>query len=224
MTKFKEGDKFIPHKPKEDNPDLSWVEEMDIYDGKTQIVHGISDNGWIEAEECFWYFHPDWCEKVEGNQSVETNEKVEENHIPEVGNMVGSSEIPNGQEHIVEANKMVDWEQRRYELAKTSMHSILSNSDILNCAMSKGVSNHRLTIIVCQNAIIMADDMIKQLKGQQNTDNSIVGNNDKEKGLSDLRTILLKIETYIELQNGVTKGQLQELWNSVSNAIDKLEK
>lgn len=56
-------------------------------------------------------------------------------------------------EPIVEDN--IDWEQRRYELAKSAMHGILSNSRL------EGIDANK-------EAILFADDMIKQLKEKQN--------------------------------------------------------
>ena len=112
MTKFKAGDKFIPRKPKEEYPDIAWVGSMDEYDGKIQIVERIKGKYLIAKSK--WCFHPDWCEKVE------------DTHIPDVGEIVGSLELPNNQDHIVEANKMIDWEQRRYELAKDFMAAIIT--------------------------------------------------------------------------------------------------
>lgn len=168
MTKFKAGDKFIPHKPKEDNPDLSWVEEMDIYDGKTQIVERIKGKYLITESE--WYFHPDWCEKVEDNQSVETNEMVADNHVPEVGKMVDSSEIPNNHEHIVEANKMIDWEQREWDASVASMQAIstaiFSNREAASTMLKRAQSENLDTMeLIMKISIENAKELVKQLKG-----------------------------------------------------------
>ena len=73
--------------------------------------------------------------------------------------------IPLSANHVPEVRKTIDWEQRRYELAKAAMQSIVTNSSMLNLVASKGErSMVDWTVIVCQNAIIMADEMIKQLK------------------------------------------------------------
>lgn len=157
MTKFKKGDKFIPRKPKANTTILAWPPEMDIYDGATLEVSDINV-GCLKARESIWLFHPNWCEKVEENQSVEASEMVAENHIPEVRKMVESSEIPNNQEHIVEANKMIDWEQRRYELAKQ-----LIAAQVNGIYVSQVSWDYQGEV---KAAIECADEMIKQLKEQ----------------------------------------------------------
>lgn len=199
MAKFKKGDKFIPYKPKEYASKLEWLPEMDKYDGKELVVAGIDYFGNIQAESNGYAYHPDWCEKVE------------DNHIPDVGKIVGSSEIPNnhestpkveemvydtknlGFEIIVNArgekemiitdyelfnkgfrkeleksreirpsiekpipDKLIDWEQRRYELAKEVMLI-----DVSNC-FAKGKFLDIAEAV--KYAIICADEMIKQLK------------------------------------------------------------
>ena len=135
MTKLKVGDRFIPRKPKDTSQSPMWDRTMDKLDGCALTFARYKLDGTLLSKEYpFYAFHPGWCEKVE------------ENHIPDVG-------------------KMVDWEQRRYELAKAAMQSIVTNSSMLNLVASKGErSMVDWTVIVCQNAIIMADEMIKQLK------------------------------------------------------------
>lgn len=146
MTVFKKGDRFIPRKPKENNTGLIWRESMDKYDGvELTVVEFTPVSGYIRSNEGY-IFHPDWCEKVE------------ENHIPEVRKMVDSSETPNGQEHIVEANKMIDWEQRRYELAKEFMTAITSG--FVSAQVGWSFED------AIKDSITFADEMIKQLKGQ----------------------------------------------------------
>lgn len=157
MTKFKVGDKFIPRMTKTNAAE--WNRHMKLHDGETLIVEQITTDGYIRPKDfgvCL--FHPDWCEKVEENQSVETNEMVAENHIPEVRKMVDSSEISNNQEHIVEANKMIDWEQRRYELAKDFMAAIITG---LITTKADWVDVGKVG-----SPIDLADEMIKQLKEQ----------------------------------------------------------
>ena len=88
MTKFKVGDKFIPHKPKNNSGD-GWLSEMDEYDGKVLTVSGIGYADVLEVKETDFVFDSDWCEKVE--------------------------------EHIPAVEKTIDWEQRRYEIAKDFM-------------------------------------------------------------------------------------------------------
>lgn len=84
---FKKGDRFTPHKPKDVNEYPLWQPCMDLLNGKTLVIENITSNGEISAECCL--FHPDWCEKVEENQSVETNEMVESSErAPEVGKTI----------------------------------------------------------------------------------------------------------------------------------------
>ena len=64
-TKFKVGDKFIPHKPKDSREYPCWATGMDKYNGKTLTVSTIRFDGILETEGCKWYFNPSWCTKVE---------------------------------------------------------------------------------------------------------------------------------------------------------------
>ena len=128
MTKFKVGDKFIPRKPKKNNTGLIWRESMDKYDGKELTVDGIDDFGRIQAEESGFMFHPGWCEKVEYS------------------------------DHIHDLRKTIDWEQRKYELAKD-----------FGCAAIIGYINSNTDWqpdIEAKKAVKQADEMIKQLKEQ----------------------------------------------------------
>lgn len=65
-TKFKVGDKFIPHKPENENGHLLWTTEMDWYSGKTLTVANVNSAGdLLTVEGHYWYFNPLWCTKVE---------------------------------------------------------------------------------------------------------------------------------------------------------------
>lgn len=123
MTTFKKGDKFIPRKPKENNTDLAWLPEMDIYDGVILEVKQMTISGYLDPKGIVWSFHPNWCEKVEDNQSVEANEMVAENHIPEVRKMVESSEIPNNHERVTEVRKTITPEHLRISLALAGIYT-----------------------------------------------------------------------------------------------------
>lgn len=142
MTKFKIGDKFVPRKPKDKYEPPSWVEEMDEFDGKVLTVSFVNNlNNICTNETTDYTFSPDWCEKVE------------DTHIPDVREIVGSLELPNNQEHIVGANKMVDWDYWRNEFAKSAMQGlIVTNWNIYEVPNLVGKS------------IEIADEMIKQLK------------------------------------------------------------
>ena len=168
MTKFKVGDKFIPRKPKKNNTGLIWRESMDKYDGKELTVDGIDDFGRIQGEESGYMFHPDWCEKVEevdeepfiiATTNHETGITYVELPIRDAmteARACGISGIPNNQEHIPETDKTIDWEQRKYELAKEFMAAQISG-----CIAGNISWNHKDCI---RDAFIYVDDMIKKLK------------------------------------------------------------
>ena len=69
MPKFKVGDRFIPHKPKDENEYPTWWRLMDKYDGKTMTVAEITSTGnlgvGIDIDGNDWCFNPSWCTKVE---------------------------------------------------------------------------------------------------------------------------------------------------------------
>lgn len=59
----------------------------------------------------------------------------------------------------MKATKFIDWEERRYELAKAAMQGILSNSDESMVTMD--------TKSISSLAVRTADEMIKQLKERE---------------------------------------------------------
>ena len=105
MTTFKKGDRFIPHKPKENKKSPKWTTRMDEYDNKLLTVEHISPyTGVIHTDDCPFIFNPDWCEKVE---------ELPNNHIPDVG-------------------KTIDWEQRKWEASIAFTAAIISNPNIID--------------------------------------------------------------------------------------------
>lgn len=70
---------------------------------------------------------------------------------------VGSTDpiIPNGLLEILKDDETIDWEQRRYELAKAAMQGVLSNP-----AFCGTYSKREAPIII---ALDCADNMIKKL-------------------------------------------------------------
>lgn len=128
MTKFKAGDKFIPRKPKEQDYPL-----MGKYWDKIFTVKSI-ENGWIRSVESGSRFRPDWCEKADNNYS----------------------EITSNIEQIPDIEKTIDWEQRRYEIAKEFMAA-----HIAGC-ISGGVQWFYKTSAA--EVIVCADELIKQLQ------------------------------------------------------------
>lgn len=65
--KFKVGDKFIPHKPKDENESPTWDRSKDKYDGEILTVAGITVRGnlRVDVDDDDFYFNPSWCTKVE---------------------------------------------------------------------------------------------------------------------------------------------------------------
>ena len=64
--------------------------------------------------------------------------------------------------------KTIDWEQRRYELAKSAMQGILSNEEEVDfarvCAEYKENEKHTVPKAVAQFAVSCADALIEELK------------------------------------------------------------
>ena len=62
----------------------------------------------------------------------------------------------------------IDWEQRRYELAKSAMQGILSDKEEVNfacaCAEYKENEKHTVPKAVAQYAVSCADALIEELK------------------------------------------------------------
>lgn len=76
--------------------------------------------------------------------------------------------FPKGKQVMISANKVditdysprIDWEQRRYEIAKAAMQANLSNPEILQFITKDGVPIER--VVKC--SIQYADAIIKELK------------------------------------------------------------
>lgn len=70
---------------------------------------------------------------------------------------------------IIEEKK-IDWEQRRYELAKAAMQGILSNETEVNYACSEAdYKKEEIRTVpksIAQFAIACADALINKLKGE----------------------------------------------------------
>ena len=64
----------------------------------------------------------------------------------------------------------IDWEQRRYDLAKDAMQGILSNEEEVGYACSEATykenEKHTVPKAVAQFAIACADALINELKGE----------------------------------------------------------
>lgn len=229
MTKFKKGDSFIAHKPKENYTHLFWDHTMDQYDGQTLIVE-FATNDEITASGVPFLFHPDWCEKVEEfthpineptkytkaeiellfkREDFITNlclsyrhdygllspnemkilnfeckewlraiinnwdninasippmkagiEMTSDEHIAEnsgmdkfpIENHIKTFSQTNN--HIPDVGKVIDWEQRKWELLKECSHILMKEWS--GCDPEEGV----------RRTINWVDEMIKQLKAE----------------------------------------------------------
>lgn len=71
----------------------------------------------------------------------------------------------------------VDWEQRRYEIAKSAMNGILSNEDGIKFALSEAVydkdERHTVPKAISQYAIECANSLIKGLRKYDHDKNRI---------------------------------------------------
>lgn len=74
--KFKVGDRFIPHTPKDKAESPMWGRSMDKYDGRTLVVAAITMKGNLRADVEYEevYFNPSWCTKVEEPYSPKEGE------------------------------------------------------------------------------------------------------------------------------------------------------
>ncbi len=83
--------------------------------------------------------------------------------------------LPNGEQvgiksdylEITDFTPYIDWEQRRYELAKAAMQGILSNENEVEYACSEanyGEGKHIIPRAIAQFAIACADALIAELK------------------------------------------------------------
>ena len=169
MTTFKKGDRFIPYKPIND---ARWTKGMDKYEGHTFTVCDIidcTDGLAVMSLENNQMFLTDWCEKVEEIPNNHTSmkagiEMISDEHIAEnsgmdkfpIENHISPFSMLTNQ--LPEIGKTIDWEQRRYELAR-DIYCAKYNS-----ARIKESPWYHIEEI--KDAIMDADEMIKQLKGE----------------------------------------------------------
>ena len=67
----------------------------------------------------------------------------------------------------MKATKFIDWEERRYELAKAAMQGAITGAycvDNITTVDGKNTINYIPPIKIANTALILADEMIKQLK------------------------------------------------------------
>lgn len=74
---------------------------------------------------------------------------------------------------ILETTPTVDWEQRRYEIAKEAMTAIMCNKEYYNQAVANGdsVGCYHIPRSVSVSAVEFADALVKELKTKQNESN-----------------------------------------------------
>lgn len=61
-------------------------------------------------------------------------------------------------------DKAVDWEQRRYELAKSAMNGILSNENEVGFSCYEVIYGKKETKAIAQHAVACADALIEELR------------------------------------------------------------
>lgn len=171
MTTFKKGDRFIPYKPINDK---RWEKGMDKYEGHAFTVCDIidcTDGLAITALENNQMFLADWCEKV-GDSEIPNNhtsmkagiEMISDEHIAEnsgmdkfpIENHINPFSMLTNQ--LPDVGKTIDWEQRRYELAKSAMQGLIVG--VRSCGESINIEQ------IVESSLVIANEMIKQLKEQ----------------------------------------------------------
>ena len=157
MTKFEVGGNFIPRKPKDTTQFPGWNSAMDKFNGQILTISKINRDGMLEGTESECYcFHPDWCEKVESIPSV-TLEDLGSfpngfSGNPVYNHIKASALSPQPKPLSTE----IDWEQRRYELAKEFMAAQMTWASV-----DRETTKENIT-----KSIEIANEIIKQLKQQ----------------------------------------------------------
>lgn len=82
--------------------------------------------------------------------------------------------LPKGKQVMISANKVditdysprIDWEQRRYEIAKETVTAIMSNEDFYHQVLYEGAEHNQRQIqtSIASAAVVFADALIKELK------------------------------------------------------------
>ncbi|RGZ41151.1 hypothetical protein DW989_04620 [Bacteroides stercoris] len=74
--------------------------------------------------------------------------------------------IPYQNIEIIQLESNIDWEQRRYELAKAAMQGILSDEEEVGYACSEATYKDEVPKAVARFAVAYADALINELKGE----------------------------------------------------------
>jgi hypothetical protein len=173
MEKFKAGDKIIVHKPKDLSQFPIWEKQMDIYNGNILTISNVTTDGMLECVESNCYcFHPDWCEKVfigvdtatGQDYSVTSEVRVETKPMKAGIEMISDEHIERDYPHLKAStlspqnlSTEIDWEQRKYELAKEFMAAIIAQH-------ITPLRNWDEVVRITEECIEAANEMIKQLK------------------------------------------------------------
>lgn len=69
---------------------------------------------------------------------------------------------------VIEADFSIDWEKRRYEIAKEAIIAIMSNDDFYSLVLdvSRENGDREITKSVSKAAVTFADSFIKELKNE----------------------------------------------------------
>lgn len=67
------------------------------------------------------------------------------------------------------ANSAIDWEQRRYEIAKETVTAIMSNEDFYHQVLCEGAEHgqRQIQTNIARAAVIFADALIEELKKEE---------------------------------------------------------
>ena len=164
MAKFEKGDRFIPRKPKENNSNLEWVSNMDKYDGKELVVEYIYQIGELQCPVVDgWVFHPDWCEKVEAVEPMKAG--IFDEHIRGELDLLENKNFMTGYPLSPQPQTLsteIDWEQRKWEASVAALSCVPARYKD-----HEGIWRCRDSSDIALEAIRIADEMIKQLKGDE---------------------------------------------------------
>lgn len=82
--------------------------------------------------------------------------------------------LPKGKQVMINSNKVditdyrpyIDWEQRRYEIAKETVTAIMSNEDFYHQVLYEGAEHgqRQIQTNIARAAVVFADALIKELK------------------------------------------------------------
>lgn len=87
-------------------------------------------------------------------------------------NMINQRPMPPGGIEILEKNSdfnSIDWEQRRYEIAKETVTAIMSNEDFYHQVLCEGAEHgqRQIQTNIARAAVIFADALIEELKTEK---------------------------------------------------------